>query len=288
MRPRKSFFIHYFDKTPPGIVCPHYYVFSHANGCPYSCDYCYLNLTFRGLKKPVVFSNLHRLKRDVEAWLACTRKASVLSAGELSDSLIFDRITGLTKVIVPLFAAQRKHLLLLVTKSTEIQNLRHLEPTPQVVVSFSVNAPQVARLYEAGAPQPGLRLAAAKELARRGWRIRVRLDPVIPIPGWKRHYSRLADQITKIPVETVTLGSLRFFPGLPAFAKRKTDIFSFGRDNGDPDGRLRLPEPLRLEIYSFLLSRLGGTKLGLCKETVRLHKRLSLPVTNVTCNCTLD
>src|SRR3989337_4516001 len=96
-RPRKSFFIHYFDKTPPGIVCPHYYVLSHANGCAYSCDYCYLNLTFRGLKAPVIFSNLHRLKRDVEAWLICTRKPNVLSAGELSDSLLFDPVTGMTK-----------------------------------------------------------------------------------------------------------------------------------------------------------------------------------------------
>ena len=78
-RKRKSPFIRYFDKTPPGIVCPHYYLLAHANGCPYECAYCYLSLTFRQ-KKCEWFTNLGDMESDIRAWLFGVGEPSLLSA----------------------------------------------------------------------------------------------------------------------------------------------------------------------------------------------------------------
>jgi hypothetical protein len=106
-RRRKSNFVRLFDKTPPGIICPHFYILAHANGCPYDCSYCYLQLTFRGKTEPVLFRNLDDLNREVRQFLELP-EPSVLNAGELSDGLAFDHITRLSRSIVPMFAVLSK------------------------------------------------------------------------------------------------------------------------------------------------------------------------------------
>jgi len=287
LRRRYSKFIHYFDKTPKGIICPHFYILAFANGCVYECDYCYLKLTLRHWPEPTVFSNTARMFQEIRYWLHTTEKPSVLNAGELADSLLWDKEIQLTTNLVPIFAEQKKHKLLLLTKSTNISELAKLTPTPQVIVSFSLNATEVAKKYEKKAPLPEKRLACAQQLKKLGWCVRIRIDPIIPIPNWKEHYLKLIEEVNELAPEIVTLGTLRFFPNLPQYAKNK-DIFKYGVDEKDPDGRLRLAFDQRMEIYSFFLEGLECPKIGLCKETEKIHKALGLLGENQSCNCTYD
>lgn len=286
-RKRFSNFIHYFDKTPPGIVCPHFHILAHANGCPFACAYCYLRLTLRHYPEPTVFSNTARLFQELRDWLLAQEDPAVLNAGELSDALAWDHSTMLSNNIIPLFASQKRHKLLLLTKSVAIDNLLRMGPSPQVIVSFSVNAPAVAVKYEPGAPPPLARLAAARKLKAAGWEVRVRLDPLIPVPGWESAYGEIIAAINELAPAVVTIGSLRFFKTLVNHAP-PTDAFDYGIDHGDPDGRLRIPEDAREGMYRFGLDRIKCLRIGLCKETVSMHRRLGLPGGNQSCNCTIE
>jgi spore photoproduct lyase len=286
-RKRFSNFIHYFDKTPPGIVCPHFHILAHANGCPFACAYCYLRLTLRHYPEPTVFSNTARLFQELRDWLLTQEDPAVLNAGELSDALAWDHSTMLSNNIVPLFAAQKRHKLLLLTKSVAINNLLEMEPTPQVIVSFSVNAPAVSIKYEPGAPPPLARLAAAKKLKAAGWEVRVRLDPLIPVPGWETAYGEIIAAVNELGPAVVTIGSLRFFRTLINHAP-PTDAFDYGTDHGDPDNRLRVPQDVREGMYRFCLDRIKCLRIGLCKETVPMHRRLGLLGGDQSCNCTIE
>jgi spore photoproduct lyase len=288
LRKRHTAFIHYFDKTPQGIVCPHFYILAFANGCPFECQYCYLNLTLRHWPEPTVFSNTARMFQEVRDWLYATRRPSVLNSGELGDSLVWDREIKLTESLGPLFAGQTRHKLLLLTKSANVSELLKLKPSPQIIVSFSVNAPEVSAKYEKKAPAPGKRLASAKALKLLGWTVRLRLDPVIPVPGWREIYKPIIDDINSIQPETVTLGSLRFFPSLRNYAKSGSDIFSYGVDERDPDGRWRVPFDQRLEMYAHFIRHLSSLRIGLCKETRKMHESLGVPLKNQACNCSYD
>lgn len=283
-RVRKSPFIRLFDKTPPGIVCPHFYILAHANRCPYACDYCYLNLTFRHWPKPTVFSNTDKMLREVEKFLR-KLKPSVLNAGELSDALVWDRYTNLSRMLIPLFRQQSKHIILFLTKSTEIANLLKMEPTPQAVISFSINATEVARLFEHKSPPPLERLGAARRLKSAGWRVRIRLDPIIPIEDWQSHYLEIADAINELDPEGVTLGTIRYFAPLPNYAKGNGAVFKFATSKEGTDKRLRLTENERTEIYSLLISRLRTPEIALCKETEAIWQ--GLPITPCKCNCAI-
>ena len=287
LRRRYSKFIHYFDKTPAGIVCPHFYILAFANGCIFKCDYCYLKLTLRHWPKPTVFSNTARMFQEIRHWLYATEKPSVLNAGELADSLVWDSEIKLTPNLVPLFAQQKKHKLLLLSKSVNVSELAKLEPTPQVIVSFSLNAPKVAERYERKAPPPEKRLSVADYLKNLGWNLRLRIDPIIPIPSWQEAYKGLIEEINEIQPETVTLGTLRYFPNLPQYTSRK-EVFKYAVDEKDPDGRYRLPFAQRLEIYQYFLDLLKVKKIGLCKETEKIHQALGLSGNAQSCNCSYD
>jgi hypothetical protein len=81
-----------------------------------------------------VYSNWRQMVKEVKAWLACSTPR-MLIVGELQDGLAFDSayaaVTGkpLTHHLIPLFAAQDRHRLIFLTKSTLIKHALLMEST---------------------------------------------------------------------------------------------------------------------------------------------------------------
>lgn len=287
---RKGKFIRFFDKTPEGINCPHFWILAWANGCVYQCKFCFLQSTLRYQgTDPVVFTNFDAMVKELRFWLAKNAN-QILNAGELSDSLALDYHYGLTEKIVPLFNEDEKNnKLLLLTKSINIDNLLSLNPR-NVIVSFSLNSEEVWRMYEQGTPNPIVRIEAAKKLIDHGYTVRIRIDPIIPVEHWKEFYSPIISLVAKLYPDRVTLGTLRFFPQLKVQAEknRPSDVFTaYPTEKTDYDGRYRLKD--RLPIYEYFINQLVKAhypkrKIGVCKETVEVVAKLGL--NPKICNCT--
>ena len=286
-RERKSPFIHYFDKTPEGIRCPHFWVLSTMLGCPYmkGSAYCYLHGTLRHQKDlPVTYSNYDKMFQEVEEWLK-REDPSVLNMGELGDSLALEPKLHLLDKLIPLFGKQEKHKLLLVSKNAnlflDILNLR--KPTPQVVLSWSVSSNSVWEDFEKSAPSPYERLACAYSYGKRGWEIRIRIDPIIPLENWSEEFGRLVDVINTIPnLKRITLGTIRAFPNLPKHCP-PSGVFKYCTDQTGSDKRLRLPHPVRGSIYKWFAKRLK-IEPQVCKETEKMVQELNF---RGKCNCQL-
>lgn len=273
LRERKSDFVKLFDKTPAGVICPHFYELVLSNGCPYDCAYCYLRLTFRGHKSPVLFTNSwDRVRAEIEAI-----DQGVFSTGELADSLAVE--PPLLQASIDYFTRQERKYLLLVTKSTNTRLLRRIRPSPQIIVSFSVNSMGAAQEYEAYCPDPAERLREAEEMLSLGWRVRIRLDPIIlqcDLAG----YEDICSIIREIKPEIVTIGTLRQYPGLHRFAKTAPR-------NGlsrAPDGRMRYEARTRICTYEQIAGWLGFQP-ALCKETTAVWEALGWTFSG--CNCSL-
>jgi len=280
-RERKSAFIHVNDTGRPGLVCGAFHALSYYIGCPYKCSYCYLQGTFRGKVDPVVYSNRERLLAELDEWLAQPGHLR-LNAGELEDSLALDGVIPLVDDLVPRFAAQTRHKLLLVTKSANIRNLLKHEARGQVIVAFSVNAPEVSERFEQGAPHPLKRVRAAAQVKEAGYYVTLRLDPMIPIEGWERAYATfLNDACAVLTPDQWTLGTLRYFPSLPGWARRlgrDSSVFSYARERFGGDGRMRITFDLRAAMYRLGMREIGARQPGcpvrLCKETVDMHREV--------------
>lgn len=272
-RERKSKFVRLFDKTPINVRCPHFYELILSNGCPFDCSYCYLKLTFRGKKQPVLFcNNWENVLNQIN-----TVPAGVFSTGELADSLAI--VPPLLEPTLDYFESQQSRYLLLVTKSININCLLKRKPTPQVIVSFSVNAPEAFLKFERFTPHPYSRLEAAAKLKQSGWRIRIRLDPIILEIGLPA-YKDVCKKIAELKPERVTIGTLRQYPSLHTFAKNAPRKGLLKAN----DGRLRYSETIRLKTYRQIAKWLGFQP-ALCKETEEVWNKLGWHFYG--CNCTI-
>ncbi|HSV27553.1 MAG TPA: hypothetical protein VLH60_06645, partial [Sedimentisphaerales bacterium] len=271
-------------------VCPNFYVLSHANGCTFApqCAYCYLKSSFWYLAAPQVFTNSRRMLDEIKAWIRTDGlETYMLNTGNLSDSLTFEKYRPLVGQLVKLFRSEaeakgRPHTLLLVTKGgcRECEGLFEDEPCGSVIVSFSVNSRRAARMHESGAAPVEDRLAAAHKLKSLGWRVRMRIDPMIN--GFD--YAWVAGQIAHLAPERVTLGALRADHALPRFADGS--LFSELQPPAKIKGLARYSKNIRLALYRSAIDKLKGVApVGLCEETPDIWKALGLDTEAKPCNC---
>ena len=283
-----------FDKTPlpktkNDIVCPHFLELKWGYGCPYDCAWCYLKGTFRFRpegKKPVI-KDYGKIELHTKTFLEECKIPEILNTGEIADSLMGEnRELPFSKFIIPLFESQNIHKVLFLTKSDNIKNLLELQSHNQVIMSFSLNAIPVANRWEK-APNVMKRLEAAEELYKRGFEVRIRIDPMVPIDVWEKHYLYLIDLIFErfIP-ERITLGSLR---GLQSTINGCTDkswvkYLSEGSNWGRKiDKKVR--HQMYWEVISYLRRNYNYEKIALCKETIEMWQMLGMNFKQIKCNC---
>jgi len=284
-----------FDKTPfptndTDVVCPHFMELKWANGCNFNCAWCYLNGTFRFRphgKEPYL-KDKKKIEKHLREYFDAEKEPRILNSGELSDSLVYEgKGYSLTSSILPIFKSQDKHKLLIVTKSVNINGLLASDSQDHVIVSFSVNAPSVSKQWEKGAPDPLLRIKAASKLADEGYRVRLRLDPMVPIKTWKKDYSDFIEELfSKVEPERITFGSLRGLQSTINFCKDTSWVKYL--DESSNWGK-KISEEKRKEMYLALIDKIReqSTKcdIAMCKETIKMWEDIGKDYKMIKCNC---
>jgi len=272
--------VRYFEKTPKNIVCPHFYELNWAYGCRFACSYCYLQGTFRGNTQPYYLP----LKEVLETFDKVFNhpymvKPAVFNSGELTDSMVFPSII---EKICDKFEEQNTHKILLLTKSNIVDFLVK-KPRKQTIVSFSMNAKTVSEKWEKKTAPVYKRIEAAKKVYDVGYEVRIRIDPIFPIPNWKKEYEELIHEIlTNLKPTRITLGTPR---GLLKTMLYSKDLswwkFAFEENPSEDTGwGKKLASGIRKEIYLFLIEKLRekgfNGDIALCKETPEMWKGLGM------------
>jgi spore photoproduct lyase len=284
-----------FDKTPPpckstDVICPHFLELKWAYGCPFDCAWCYLKGTFRFLPektKPVI-KDFEKIELHTRRFLSKVTTPEILNTGEIADSLMWEGSNEpFSKFIIPVFEEQNRHKVLFVTKSDNIRNLLEINPRKQVIISFSLNADEVAKRWENHAPSVTRRIEAAKKLSQVGYEVRIRIDPMVPLPDWERQYADLLEQIfARFTPSRISLGSLR---GLQSTINGCTDKswqeYLTERSNWGK----KVEFTTRYKMYSTIISQLkqefNYEEVALCKETVAMWAKLGMDYKRIKCNC---
>jgi spore photoproduct lyase len=284
-----------FDKTPQpknpsDVVCPHFLELKWAYGCPFDCSWCYLKGTFRfrpNGKEPVI-KDYGEIDLHTKAFLEEVKTPEILNTGEIADSLMHENSgEPFSKFIIPLFETQKLHKVIFLTKSPNVKNLLDIEPHNQAIISFSLNADSVAKRWEKGAPRISDRIEAAGELSRLGYEVRIRIDPMVPIDGWKESYLQLVDLVFEnLTPERITLGSLRGLQSTingcsdKSWVKYLTESSNWGK---------KIDFQTRFDMYSevidYLRTKHNYEKVALCKETIERWNSLKMNYRQIICNC---
>ena len=284
-----------FDKTPlpiksTSVICPHFLELKWAYGCPFDCAWCYLKGTFRfqPTKTKPVIKDLNKVELHTRRFLEEVETPEILNTGEIADSLMGEGLsTPFSKFIIPMFEKQNIHKVLFLTKSDNIKNLLEISPHNQVIVSFSLNADEVAKKWESGAPSVDRRIEAGRKLNEAGYEVRVRIDPVVPVPEWGKLYVELIEQLfSKFVPSRITLGSLR---GLQTTINGSTDKSWLEYLKENSSWGKKVDFSIRHNMYATLIDVLkenyNYTDIGLCKETVAMWGSLGMDYSEIKCNC---
>ncbi|MBL7125723.1 MAG: hypothetical protein ISS58_00755 [Dehalococcoidales bacterium] len=284
-----------FDKTPIptkeiDVVCPHFIELKWAYGCPFDCAWCYLKGTFRfqPTKTKPVIKDLKKVELHTRTFLEEVETPEILNTGEIADSLMGEGLsTPFSKFIIPMFEKQDRHKVLFLTKSDNIKNLLEISPHNQVIVSFSLNADEVAKKWENGAPSVDRRIEAGRKLNEAGYEVRVRIDPMVPVPEWEKLYIELVKQLFSnfIP-SRITLGSLR---GLQTTINGSTDKswLEYLKENSNWGKKVdfKTRREMYIKIVNYLKENYSYDEVALCKETLAMWGSLDMDYKKIKCNC---
>ncbi|MGB3226109.1 MAG: spore photoproduct lyase family protein [Desulforhopalus sp.] len=254
-----------FFKPCPGTreyQCCDYQVLNTGTNCPIDCVYCilqaYLNtpwLTF--------YVNIDRLFNELTDSLSVQpEKLFRIGTGEFTDSLAIDRLTGLSRRLVPFMGKWENAVLELKTKSAVIENLADLDHNGNTIIAWSLNSPFIMKAQELRSATLDERLTAARQCSEWGYKLAFHFDPIIEHQGWQEGYAAIIDKLFKIvppkAIAWISLGALRFLPSLKEIGIKRfpsSKIF-FNEFIQGLDGKARYFRPNRVELYKVIYDRL--------------------------------
>jgi len=293
------------------MLCPHFERLKLAgNGCFYKCDWCYLKLTYRAnFPFITVRVQYYKIMADLEKRFRHATVPVMFNSGELADSLAMEHLTRAGQMFIPWFGQSPNRYLFMLTKSDNVDDILDLPHNGHTVIAWSMNQKTVSQKFEIGAPPFDRRLAAAKKVQAAGYKVRVRLDPIVPFSGWKDAYADTVREIfSRISPERVTVGTLRFEEG---FFKMRDSLFTTGKELQDlvggmkpmfppklfpgakrpKSGKYSFSEAERTEIFAFIINqirRYSDCDIALCKESAGVWQALDLDTSKCRCVCQLD
>lgn len=228
----------------------HFLSLDLAEGCLFDCVYCYLQsyLNHGGL---VLFLGAESLAMELSK-LPC--QPHWISTGLLSDSLLAENQFPILARISKSIPANS--ILELRSKATDLTALKNSEiARDNVVVSWSLNPPEIVQAYEYGTSQLKDRLNAAVDALRLGYRIAFHLDPVFYFDGWKEAYEKLFDELDRFPksrLAFLSIGLFRYMPELGTMIRKRFPYHPVlaGEFFPDEDGKYHYFRAIRKEIYA--------------------------------------
>lgn len=187
--------------------------FSHMLNCLYDCRYCFLQGMYSSAHY-VFFVNFEDFQREIDDLQTKSKEPVCFFSGYDCDSLAMESLTGFASEFLPFFRDRPNAVLELRTKSANTSVLEKRAPCRNIVAAYTLTPEVIAAEIEHGAPKYSVRLKKIERLAAAGWPIGLRLDPLVPWPGFKQLYTGMIEEVfcrvDPDAIHSVTLGPMRF------------------------------------------------------------------------------
>lgn len=255
-----------FIKECPGTsyyTCCGYKILHIGTFCSMDCSYCILQSYFH---PPVLqfFVNHEDLIKEIDI-LFKKKAISRVGTGEFTDSMIWERGTDLSTVLVPEFSKQSSAVLELKTKTTNIDLLKGLHHNRKTIVSWSLNTERIIEEQERRTSSLTARLKAAAECESWGYPVAFHFDPVILYNGCEEEYKKVIQSIFSYVspdnIVWISIGTFRFIPALKSIVRKRfpDSKIPYGEFITGLDGKMRYFKPLRIDIYKKMVAWIKET-----------------------------
>jgi len=217
------------------------YYFSHMLNCIYDCEYCFLQGKHMSAHY-LLFVNYEDFFIEIEKKIKQNRfEKSYFFSGYDCDSLAFDGLTNFVESFFPIFEKNKNGILEIRTKSVQIQKILKHKPIDNCIIAFSFTPENISKLIEHKVPSVKKRIDSMKKLAKKGWKIGLRFDPIIPACNFSKIYEDLfkniASNVPEENIHSISFGMMRFPKKMfkkmiKEYPNKKITSLNFKNNNG--------------------------------------------------------
>ena len=177
--------------------------------CGFACSYCSIQSFYH--QNEVLFMDnfdkrLENLKLDEGTWH--------IGTGQSSDSLLWGNDHGVLDALASFAYRHPQIALELKTKSARTDWIGDVSLPPNVIATWSLNAPTIIEKEEHLTATLSQRLAAARKAADSGLLVGFHLHPLVYFKGWREEYRNTVQSICSLfapeEVALISLGTLTF------------------------------------------------------------------------------
>jgi len=260
---------------PPsyGVGGVHNYYFSHLLNCLYDCRYCFLQGMYPSAHY-LLFVNFENFEQEIKKVTNNNSDPSWFFSGYDCDSLALESVTGFAEHFLPFFNKLTNSWIEIRTKSVATQVLQKMNPLSNAVVAFSFTPDEVSQQIEYGVPPVSSRVKAMKKLAELGWKLGLRIDPLIHCQDFELRYRKLFEEIFEsVPEESIHSVSLGAFRMPNGFFKKIEKLYPqeplLAGNWEKKDGMIAYQQEIESELKStaqkLILNYLPESKLFTCE-----------------------
>ncbi len=208
---RHDEFLYPGSDIAPNFSHPNFYYNALSLNCVYNCHYCYLQGMYPSAHT-VVFVNHQDYLNATDARLR-ELGSMYLCLSYDTDLLAFEGIIPRASEWIEFCSTRPELIIEIRTKSVNIHSFCDKEPLPNVVFAWTLSPQNYIDSYEQLTPPLKKRLAAMKELAERGWKVRACIDPVLAVRDWREEYTGLTQslftELTPEMINDISIGTFR-------------------------------------------------------------------------------
>ena len=205
--------------------------------CLYNCDYCFLQGMYSS-GNMVIFVNeddfMDSIKKKMEL-LDVLVNPMIVSISYNTDILAMENIIPMASRWIEFAKTQKDLIIEIRTKSALFSLINNINPSKNIILSWTLSPEVVAKEYESTSPPFRSRLLSAKAALKKGWPVRLCFDPVILFDGWYDVYNdffnEVFNEIDPIKVRDVTAGVFRMNKDFYKRIKRREPSSKLFYDN---------------------------------------------------------
>ncbi len=232
------------------------YSILNAYNCVYDCSYCFLKGYFKSFN-PVIFLNYEDYFKEIERVVKYnTRRPLYFFAGTFSDTVALSYLSDFNIKLVEFFSHFNDDIYLeLRTKSDRIEDFISIVPSKNIIMAFSLSPNSVVKKFENLTPSFEARMKAIKKLDELGFKIGIRIDPVIF--DYLNEYGEVFDSVKLIKnLHSVEVGFLRFDKnGYKNMLNKNPNIL---KDLQYENKMYRYGKKIRMQAEDFIKSKLDN------------------------------
>lgn len=250
-----------FIKKCPGTrdyTCCGYQILNIGTFCTMDCSYCILQAYYH---PPILchYVNYQTMLDELKS-LFSQKAINRIGTGEFTDSLIWEKWTDLSSILISEFSEQSTSVLELKTKTNAIKKLEKLNHGQKTIMAWSLNTTRMIQQEERATASLSSRLKAASICESSGYPLAFHFDPMVIYDGCEEEYReivhRLFSYISPNNVVWISLGTFRFMPALKTIIQNRfpDSPIIYGEFISGLDGKMRYFKPLRINLYRKIVS----------------------------------